>query len=310
MSQPVQSKSSDPLKDATINAFSRLIDPLLNLMLDTGVTVRELNQITRERSVFIASRRIARETGRNSKSRVAILTGLPRSEVARLLTAKGILQIPHRGQHPVRRVLSAWFEDTMFLTTDGEPAVLPIFGKRKSLEKLVNKYSGGVPVRAMLDELLRTDAVEWLGDQKIKPRRRLPMSTGLTVSSIAMMGERGRDLLETLTKNAHITANPLFEATAVVSDADPDMTSIARREIAIQGTSFIDGVDRLLSRMKRNAVRASSKPKMAGRRIGVTVYYFQEDTDSASESPIIRNQGRRKNLRRAKNGLRRPGNRT
>src|ERR1700691_1103088 len=190
--------SSDPLRDATLSALTQLIDPILTLMFDSRVTVREFTQLIREIAVSKAGSRISKETGHCNKSRVSILTGLPRSEVTRLLKKHSSLILSGTVQHPTRKVLSAWFDDSAFLTKEGDPAVLPAFGKRKSFERLVDKHGGGVPVRAMLDELTRIDAIEWLTGQRIRPRNRIPMMTGLTATSILMMGERGRNLLQTL----------------------------------------------------------------------------------------------------------------
>jgi hypothetical protein len=38
---------SDPVKDATVSALERVLDPLLELLLDAGVTVQELNRAAR-----------------------------------------------------------------------------------------------------------------------------------------------------------------------------------------------------------------------------------------------------------------------
>jgi hypothetical protein len=293
------SNSSDPLRDATLNALSQLIDPLLNLMFDSRVTVREFTQILRKIAVAKANNRISDESGQSNKSRVSIITGLPRSEVTRLLKQTAFPSFSKRVQHPTRKVLSGWFDDSAFLTKDGDPSILPAFGKRKSFERLVDKYGGGVPVRAMLDELTRIDAIEWLAGQRIRPRSRIPMMTGLTPSSISMMGERGRNLLETLLANAHAKRNPFFEATAAVENMDPASVSIGRREVLQQGSSFISSIDGLFDQLKRSgATKPRSGPEKL-KRVGVTVFYF-EDTPSAkygksSEGPIIR----RKNLRRA-----------
>ena len=61
------SGSGDPVKEATIVALKRVLDPLLDLMFDAGVTVQEFNKITRDRAVRIATKRLVRESGRQSK---------------------------------------------------------------------------------------------------------------------------------------------------------------------------------------------------------------------------------------------------
>ena len=287
----------DPLKEATLGVLKRVIEPLVELMFDSGVTVHELSRLTREIAVRNAARRVIRESGRSSKSRVAIVTGLPRAEVARVLKSNEILSSKRFGQHPARKVLAAWFDNPRFLTAEGDPAILPIFGKRRSFEKLVATQSPGTPVRAMLDELTQLNAVEVIADQRVKAKSRVPVSTGLTVGAIYGIGERTRDLLETLTKNVRHPSMPFFEGTAVIDDADLKMVSVARREIEEQGISLINSANALLRRSSVKSNRATAKSRVKC-RLGVTVYYFQDDIDSATKSDPATNYRRRKNLQR------------
>jgi len=290
-----RSRFHDPLKHATIVALKRVLGALIDLTFDAGITVHELNQLLRECAVRTAVGRISKETGRDSKSRIAIVTGLPRSEVARILKAKDASPSKRMGEHPARKVLAAWFDDPRFLSTNGDPAVLPIFGKRRSLEQLVGLYSGGIPVRAMLDELTQLDAVERLPDQRVKARSRIPILTGLSATAIAAIGERTRDLLETLTGNLRRTSKPFFEGTALLEEADVESVSLIRREIADQGSSFINSANSLFSRARVNRSASRVSPTC---RLGVTVYYFQDDVESAARTKTDTVYIRRKNLQR------------
>jgi uncharacterized protein DUF6502 len=293
-----RSRFNDPLKDATIVALQRILDPLIDITFDVGITVHEFSQLVRERAVRTAASRIARESGRDSKSRIAIVTGLPRSEVARILKSD---ESPSKrlGQHPARKVLAAWFDNPRFLAANGDPAVLPIFGKRRSFEKLVAMHSGGIPVRAMLDELTKVDAIERLPDQRVRAKSRIPILTGLTSTSVAAIGERARDLLDTLSKNIRGTSTPLFEGTALLEETDLESVSLIRREIADQGSSFVSGANSLLNRSRGRTSKPMSKASTKC-RLGVTVYYFQDDIDGAANSHTL--HSRRKNLQR----MRRP----
>lgn len=297
-------KVSDPLREATTLAIVRIIDPLLDLMFDAGVTVQELNQIVRERAVRNATRRVVRETGRESRARVAIATGVPRSEVAKILEHRDALSLKHREQQPARRVLAAWYQDNQFLNDKGEPADLPIFGKRGSFEQLVALHSGGTPVRAMLDELSRVGAIEFLGEQYIRPRTRVPLVAGLNTSAVTMVGERCADLLDTLLKNVRRVDPPLFEATAVVSDSDPQLRTVIQREVNQQATSFIHAINSLLnrSRVRSNKSRSAVQNK---ERVGVTVYFFHDEAkpneDAAGGPPRRRTNLRRKAGKQPKN---------
>jgi Family of unknown function (DUF6502) len=289
----------DPIKDATLIALKRLLEPLLELMLDTGVTVHEFNKTVREQAVRVATRRVIKETARASKSRVSIITGLSRSEVGKILNSLDSAVKTKPDQHPARRVLAAWFDTPYFAAPNGEPATLPIFGRKRSFERLVEKHGGGIPVRAMLDELTQMNAVEHLADQRVRAKARLPISTGMTSRSIAGVGERGKDLLDTLAHNVRRSTHPLFEATALIDDADPDMVSLVRREISEQGTNFINGATSLLnrSRTKRGSKTPDSSKNV---RLGVTVFYFQDVIPGTTESGKATGQRQRKNLKRQK----------
>jgi Family of unknown function (DUF6502) len=294
---PRRSGVNDPLKEATIAALKRVLDPLVDLMFDAGVTVHEFSQLVRESAVLTAARRVSKENGRHSKSRVAIITGLPRSEVARILSLNDASPAKRLGLHPARKVLAAWFDDPRFLAANGDPAVLPIFGKRRSFEHLVSMQSGGIPVRAMLDELTQIDAVERLSDQRVKVKCRIPIFTGLTGGAIAVIGERTKDLLETLTNNLRQPSKPLFEGTALLEETDLEFVSLVRREIAEQGASFINSANSLFNRSRVRSARSIAKASTKC-RLGITVYYFQDDVEAAVESNTKPIYNRRKNLQR------------
>jgi hypothetical protein len=292
-----ESLSQDPLKEATIAALKRVVDPLVELMFDAGITVAEFSRLVRERAVRSAASRIKSESGRSSKSRVAIITGLPRAEVARILNADDAFFSKRPDQHPARRVLAAWYNKQRFLAANGDPAVLPIFGKQKSFEQLVGIHSGGIPVRAMLDQLTQVDAVEILPGQRVKARSPVPIFKGMNTTAIANVGERTGDLLGTLKGNLRATSNPLFEGTALMNDIDIGAVPLVRREIAQQGAAFIDGATLLLSRSRAKPRRSKAEvPSQC--RVGVTVYYFQDEivNDAGVRAPT--SHGARKNLQR------------
>jgi hypothetical protein len=273
------------------------MDPLIDLMLDTGVTVQEFSRIVRDRAVRRAAERITKENGRGSKSRVAIMTGLPRSEVARILMAADVPKVSRLGQHPARKVLAGWYDNPIFLSENGDPAALPVFGARRSFERLVALYSGGIPVRAMLDQLIQIDAIDVLPGQLVKAKSRVPIFTGLTTIAITAIGDRTRDLLDSLRSNLR-APTPLFEGTAVMSEVDARAVPIIRKELAEQGAVFIEGANSLFRR-SRNRTRQSKSKRIPKCRIGITAYYFQSDLADDESSPELgAATARRKNLRR------------
>lgn len=266
-------------------------------MFEAGVTVQQFNYVVRDRAVRAAGRRVLKETGRNSKSRVSIITGLPRSEVAKISTEADDYVDAKLGQSSARRVLAAWFESQSFLTPNGEPATLPIFGNKRSFEKLVSVHGGGIPVRAMLDELTQLNAVERVGLGDVRAKSRMPVSVGLTPEAIGALGLRCSDLIQTLMKNVRRKDHPLFEATSFVQDANLELMPVIRREISRQGTSFITGTNSFLKRIRKNPRVAHSNPAARG-RVGVTIYYFEDTEEIDMTAEGVRKRPTRTNLRR------------
>lgn len=291
-----KAESKDPFKETAIAALRCVVDPLVDLMFDTGITVREFTRLVRDRAVRSAAARVARESGRNSNSRVAIITGLARAEVARILEANAPSSSSRDGQHPARRVLAAWHDNQRFLAANGDPAVLSIFGRRKSFEQLVSAHSGGIPVRAMLDQLAQIGAVEILSGQRVKVKSRVPIFKGMTCSAVANIGERAGDLLGTLRHNLRAASTPLFEGTAFASDVDTGAVPLIRRQMAEQGSAFLDGATSLFSRSCRKRKRRRKEASQC--RVGVTVFYFEEEIAIASGLQTSIDAGRRKNFQR------------
>jgi hypothetical protein len=290
-------QAADPIREATIDALKHIVDSLLELMFEAGITVQQFNYVVRDRAVRVASSRVLKETGRSSKSRVSIITGLPRSEVTKISSEPDDYVNAKLAQSVARRILAAWFKSPRFLTPNGEPATLSIFGKKRSFEKLVSAHGGGIPVRAMLDELTQLDAVERVGDNHVKAKSRTPVSIGLTPEVIGALGQRCSDLIQTLMKNVRRSDHPLFEATSLVQDADFDLMPMIRREISSQGASFIDETNSFLKRIRKNPRVA--RPNPAARcRLGVTVFYFEDAKETNAAAVGGRKRVPRTNLRR------------
>jgi hypothetical protein len=290
------SQDTDLIREATLAALELILDPLLDLMFDVGLSVQELNYLVRSRAVNVATRRLLIESGRVSKSRVAIITGIPRSEVTKLSKVANGRRKTKIVKQPARRTLTGWFSDPRFLNAAGEPAVLPIFGKRRSFEKLVSTYGAGIPVRAMLDELIQIGAVERLPDQRVCTKTRVPISVGLTPSAIEAAGEHCKDLLGTLIQNIRRLEQPMFEATSVISDASPSMLPVIRREISEQGTNLINAASSILKRSQGRPKKKESKRE--GRRVGVTIFYFEDSTGGMIAPAVDVKLRQRTNLRR------------
>ena len=290
---------ADPVRDAMTFALERILEPLLELTLDTGLTVKDISRIIRTVAVHSVMKRSSKENGRLSKSRVAIVTGLPRSEVARLISLASSKYGRQSFENPARRVLIGWHDDPSFLSPQGNPLPLPIFGKKRSFQRLVSKYGAGMPIRALLDELVQLNAAELMEGQRVRAISRIPFVMGLNSRSVAALGERVHDLLNTLIHNIRNADEPLFEATAKFSGTDNTALPVIRRELSDQARNFINGASALMGRARKRRFSSSKiLHHESSIKAGVTVFFFQEAAKESTNElkPAVR--PRRRNLKR------------
>lgn len=134
-----------------------LLSELALVLLPRGMTPKRFSELARCAFVQAAADITRLRNGRVNHSRVAAQTGLTRADVKRLLSRKGFEA--QGGWAAVERVIHGWRTDGEFAVCPGRTKPLRIVGRRGSFARLVKKYGGDVPHRAVLDELRRIGAV-------------------------------------------------------------------------------------------------------------------------------------------------------
>jgi hypothetical protein len=289
-------KSKLSVQEAAKSALERVLSKLTEIALEAGVGVTEIELLLRQRAVALVATRQITERGRLNISGISAATGLSRTAVSQALRRprKSHVQIPVQTQF-TSRVLGSWYRDPKFIGDDGFPAVLPIYGKGVSFEALTRKYGGGVPVRALLDELSRVSAVEVLPENRVRPKSNIAVNRGVDSELIESIGLRTEDLLQTFLSNLRQEAPLKFVASVQSGTVPEGRTAFIQREIEKRGSAFLSEIEETLlptSGAARNRRGAVSK----SRRIGIAVYYF--DDASKCESDSLRSHPR-KNLKRS-----------
>jgi len=183
----------------------------------------------------------------------------------------------HRGN----RILAAWYADPDYTNPDGEPKALEIKTTRRravSFWSLVKRYAPGVWPRLILDELLRVGAVEEIADEKLRVKMQSYGTAGLEIEAIEDLGDRARDLLETLVHNLQNPSSLRVCETVLTLDADPKWLPVLRNSARRRTKAFLSGLSEEI-----NSPRTSrAAPSDPGARIGITVYSFE---NPAPEGP-------------------------
>lgn len=141
-------------------AVTRVLSPLVRLLLRHGVSHGEFSSWAKQAYVNEASQHFGIDGKVPTVSRMAIVTGINRKEVKRLLDLPADIE-PGIGKHNrALRVVTGWLQDAQFHDEHGEPATLAYGDAGDPFNDLVKQYGGDVPARAVLDELLRVGTVK------------------------------------------------------------------------------------------------------------------------------------------------------
>jgi hypothetical protein len=284
------------VRDAARKALSSLLEPLAGFVLDSGLSARELNVLFRTAVVkYVAARQIEK-TSRINISGIAASTGIPRPDITRILTSDALTQ-PHEidfGDHTTNRILTIWHEDPQFTTSNGQPAELRIFGRGATFEALARIHGRGLPMRAMLDELVRIGAVELLPSQKVRAKTSVAIDRGTSPRAIKAFGDRASDLLGTMLQNMRNPENPRFLAHVERGNVSARTLPLFRKELSIKAADFLADVEESLGpiqliRRKKNRSKSKS-------RISVTVFYSEGNFEKPSKTDAV---VKRKNFTRS-----------
>lgn len=141
-------------------AAGDLLRALAILLVPAGLTPRRFGELAKRAFVEFAASAARLRNGRINHSKVAVLTGLSRTEVKRLLAAEEIERADRTASSaPIDKVIIGWLSDPRFLSRSGVPRRLAIKSASGSFIELVKSYGGDVTYRAALDELHRIGAV-------------------------------------------------------------------------------------------------------------------------------------------------------
>jgi Family of unknown function (DUF6502) len=187
-------------------AFGHLLVPLIRILLRNGIAFHEFAEVVKETYARVCAKDFAMPHKRMTNSRVAIMTGLTRKEVSKIFSGEDqVKKALESNAHRVARVLQGWHNDNDFLGPYGMPRELYIDvdpAGAPTFAELVRRYSGDMPARAMLDELLRSNTaarVEERGTVKVLKRTYVP--EGLAPEVIEVFARGVRRYVETVDFN-------------------------------------------------------------------------------------------------------------
>ena len=256
-------------------AVLRLLRPLVRILLRNGVSYTTFADFAKWVYVDVAGKEFAIEGRKQTTSRMSVITGLSRKEVKR------VRQLPRPDDRETAerynraaRVIAAWRRNKKFLDTEGQPAPLPIEGSDVSFTELVKRFSGDVPVRATLDELIRVGAVKRLEDGNVCLLTRTYVPSHSDADKLHILGTDVALLISTIDHNLNPgESGPFFQRKVAYNNLPDDVLPEFRKHSAKKAQLYLENLDRWLSKHDRDD---TPQVKGSGRnQAGIGIYYFE-----------------------------------
>ncbi len=257
-------------------AVLKLLRPLTRILLRNGVSFGTFADLAKWVYVDVAAKEFGIKERKQTTSRVSTITGLSRREVMRVrqLPRPEVTAITER-HNRAARVIAAWRREKTFRDEAGKPIPLPMEGGARSFSQLVNRFSGNVPPRAILDELMRVGAVERLEDGRVSLIARAYIPKGTDVSRLHLLGVDVRHLLATIDHNLNPgPSGPLFQRKVAYDNLPDDVLPKFRKLFSRKAQVLLESADQWLALRDRDV---TPTVKGSGRhRAGFGIFFFEE----------------------------------
>lgn len=262
---------------AIFAAILRVLRPLIRLLLRHGVPFGTFSDLAKRVYVEVALEEFGIPGRKQTHSRVSVLTGLSRKEVLRVTRLERPDDTEMGGRyHRAARVIGGWVRDERFNDGSGNPAPLPVEGEGVTFSGLVKEYSGDVPHRAILDELLRVGAVERTADDKVRLLARAYIPVAGDDEKLEILGTDTACLIETIDHNLQAEPGKTFFQRKAMYDNLPDAAvEELREDLAMRAETFLETADRRMAERDRDV-----NPKSAGtgrRTAGIGIFWFEDE---------------------------------
>jgi len=274
---------ADKKNRAIYAAMIRILRPLIQILIRNGISYGTFADLAKWLFVDVAKRDFAIDARKQTLSRISVITGLNRKEVRRV-TELPVPDDQASSEHYNRaaRVIAGWRRDRLFQNNKGRPADLPVSGEGSTFQALVKKYSGDMPYRAVLDELIRVGAVVESDDGRVILKARAYLPAGDETMKIHILGTDVAHLISSIRHNLNPDARGFFYQRKVMYDNLPDEVLPAFRRLSAQSAQkLLEKLDGWLSERDRDSGQAAAgKDRNVA---GLGVYYFEEPYENKEE---------------------------
>lgn len=266
-------------KPLALRALRLSLRPIVRVLLRLGITWKAAAEVCKTTLVEVAAEDFGLHGRPTNNSRIAIMTGLSRREVARLRKALAQETPPDlEDMNNATQVLSAWHLDGDYLDADGRPVLLEFAGDGPTFSRLVGRHAPDIPPVTMLRELLRIGAIAQRADGTLRVRQRYYMPLPMDPQAILRGGTVLQDIGETINYNLARREDQMSRFEGRATNVNVKATDIPafREFLEAEGQGFLERVDEWLS---RHEAPTKSRRSMRKVRLGAGLYQIDDSNN-------------------------------
>ena len=276
-------------RTAFIESLEAMLRPLMPVMLKSGVTYTDAEEVLRSLFIETTGTKIGEQGRPATPARLALIAGLNRGEVIKLSEKKAardrIRALRAQRLDQVSAVLAVWHDDSRFNTPYGAPLDLSLApeGGFQTIQELFKVACPEVPQEQLLDDLLSSGCVEIHAGRFVRCTSRAFMPGSADVSGIARVGRYGGAMNATFAHNLtrDVDDPSFFERTVLTQGlVTKSFRDEALAYLRANGQEFLEHCDRWIT--EREDQHLSPK----GKRFGFSLFYYEEDADTALRTQI------------------------
>lgn len=194
------------------HALRLLLRPVMRYCLRRSLKIQEVVEACKAALIDAAEDEIEQRGARRSVARLSVMTGVHRSDVARITgeseSANTDGEPKRLSGNIINRLIAQWQTDRRFLTSAGKPRLLSFDGKTGEFARLIQSVSSDPNPYAVLSELERIGAVERTrhGLRLTTPEFIVRTDPGRTIEHVAQDSD---DLLAAVEENLGANGQPV-----------------------------------------------------------------------------------------------------
>lgn len=264
------------LPESLVTALSRLLEPLVRLLIGRGVTYPMLCELLKKSYVNVAEERFPLSGKQQTDSRIHILTAVHRKDVRRL-RAERLTTVPKAVATSSLGALlvSRWTGSPRYLDDLGRPRPLSVAatkGESPSFADLMEEVSTNVRPRAVLDEWLRLGVVRLDDDRKVYLNTEAFVPEQGFEEKCYFLGENVRAHLEACVNNLQQEGATAPERNVFYDELSASSVEELRGMAAQEGMRALQAINRRALELQQKDANAEE----ANQQIRFGFYWHQE----------------------------------